>query len=172
MGTAALVIAILSLVIAVFSLGWQVAAWLLETGRVRVKLQHGVVGWNGIVVGDVHRDGRPRDLAPLRSQGAEGPEILAIKVTNVGRSHVTVTRYGTRAPKSKNELVPVADVMGPSLPHRLEPGESETWWMNMDGVRALVHASKVLAPRERRVDMFVETGLGRTLYTSRRIVIK
>jgi len=37
----ALVLAVLSLVIAAAALGWQIASWLLEAGRVRVQLRVG-----------------------------------------------------------------------------------------------------------------------------------
>lgn len=99
MSTAALLVSCISLVVSGLALGWQIAMWLLNGGRIRTRLMHGVVGRGGVAVGPVKRDSRRLNLGSLRSQGWNGPEVLGIEVTNVGRARVQVTRLRHSARK-------------------------------------------------------------------------
>lgn len=93
MDTATLSIALFGAVVATLSLGWQVAAWVLEGRRVRVTLRHGLMAHGRSATGAVGRDCKPQDLGILRAQGMDGPEVVAITVTNLGRSPVTISKY-------------------------------------------------------------------------------
>ncbi|RBM16595.1 phosphoribosylamine--glycine ligase [Prauserella sp. PE36] len=169
----AFVTGLAGLVLAAMSLGWQIASWLLSGGRVKAKLRHGVIGWNGTaaVVGDVQRDGKPNDIAPVRAQGGNGPEVLALEVANVGRAAVTITSYEARLKGTGTAFGPIRDHMGPQLPHRLQPGERATWYIEMQSVRALVHAGQVIAKGAREVDMAVTLGTGKRVATPTRIIV-
>jgi hypothetical protein len=181
MDIAAFVFAAVSLAVSVFSVGWQVAVWLFDAGRVRVVLRHGLLTRSAAITSKVvgtrrgglfapsRKPGRGiSDLDSIRSQGLDGPEVLAIAVTNTGRVPVTVAKYGTKLAEAA-ELSPHADHLGPALPFRLEPGTTETWFVKMDAVRRFVHAGQVLKEGARDVTMFAELGSGKTVITRDRL---
>jgi hypothetical protein len=166
---ATFVIAVVGLVIATSSLGWQVAAWLLSAGRVRVQLRHGIIGRRGTGLYNVPRSGEPVDVDSIWRHGFTGPEVLAVKVVNWGRGPVTVTRYRLGIPGSSESLVihRESDNIGPKLPARLEQHESETWAVDMELVRVFVNPSGVVPTRKRRVQMTVELATGARRTTRR-----
>lgn len=141
---AALLVACTSLALAAASLGWQVAAWQMDGRRTRVTLVHGLMNGRSVYTGKVGRDGRPRDLTSLRRQGIDGPELIGVAVTNVGRAPVRVDRYGIELVKGGYSLTPVAEAIGPELPYRLAPGETETWYARVDSASALVAAARAV----------------------------
>lgn len=144
---AALLVASSSLVLAAASLGWQVAAWLMDGRRVRVTLLHGLLSAGGVYAGKVERGGRPRDLASLYRQGLHGTEVIGVAVTNVGRAPVRIDRYSIALAEGGMSFTPVADAIGPALPHRLPPGETETWYAEADSARALVSSVRAVGRR-------------------------
>jgi hypothetical protein len=171
MSTAAFALAIVSLLVAALSLGWQVASWALSGRRVKVRLLHGVEGRGGFATGLVKRDGSPRRLDSLRAQGWNGREVLAIEVINVGRSPVTVTSYSVLAVGTGAAYKPVGDAIGPILPYRLEPGESETWYSDMNDARALIHALASINKRASKVLMTVTLGTQTERKTRRTLTV-
>lgn len=158
MSTAAFAVALVGLLVAALSLGWQIASWALSGRRVRVVLQHGVQGRGGFAIGPVERNSAPRRVDTLRSQGWDGPEVLAIEVINVGRSTLTVRTYSVHAIGSGMSYTPIGDVIGKPLPFRLEPGESETWYSDMQDARALVSSLPALGKSATHVNMSVSLG--------------
>jgi hypothetical protein len=178
MDIAAFVFAAVSLAVSVFSVGWQVAVWLFDAGRVRVVLRHGLLtrsaaitskvgtGGGGLFAPGAHSPGMSAsDLENIRSQGHDGPEVLGIAVTNSGRVPVTVTKYGAKLTGTGLEFSPLADQLGPALPCRLEPGTTELWLVEMDTVRRFVHAGQVVKQGARDVTMFAELGTGKVAMT-------
>lgn len=161
----AVVLSALSFALACLALGWQVASWLLSGGRVKATLKHGVLGPGSAVTRPVGRSGGLMSLATLHAQGFIGTEVLAVDVANVGRAPVTVARYSGRLLGAGVSFVPVADAMGPALPCRIDPGESQTWYADMAAVRALVATGQELQAGARQVRMAVELGTGKTVET-------
>jgi hypothetical protein len=138
MNVASLVLGICGVVLASLSLGWQAATYVLTGGRVKVRLRVGGLGDGGIVIAP------PNSLNAnwweyLASQGYPRP-IGAVTVANVGRQPVTVARWGLKSGLGLS-LYPAADSIGPSLPHRLEVGESETWAVDIAPVQAFIQAA-------------------------------
>jgi hypothetical protein len=180
---AALIVAIAGVVLSSLALGWQIASWLLTAGRVRLTLKHGALTGAMSYLKDVRRGpARAADLS--LDPGAAATEVLAVVVRNVGRLPVTVERYGAElwgaagsgslirraSPTRLLALQPIGDAIGPGLPHRLEPGTSETWLIRMDDVRAAVYATKGSNLGDARsCGMFVELGNGRTVRTRHNI---
>lgn len=171
MTVAAFVAGMTGVALSALSLGWQIASWLLSAGRVRATLRYGVLGMGGVVLRDADGGSAPVTVDDLQRQGANGPDVLAVKVSNIGRAPVTVASYSVRHVASGMSFVPIGEAMGPALPHRMEPGESKTWLAQMDTVRALVHASQVIRGGS-LVNMTVELGTGKIVTTRGRLEVR
>lgn len=162
--------AILGLLVAAMSLGWQVCSWIYDGRRVRVALVHGVLGQTMVAAGRVGRDRKPRPVAPMRQQGFTGSEVIGIAVTNVGRAPVRIDRYSAGLVRGGMSLSPVGNAIGPALPFRLPPGETETWYAHADDARALIEATRSIGrAASLHVYMSVELGTGDTVRARRTI---
>lgn len=170
---AALLVACTSLVVSGLALGWQVAMWLLNGGRVRTRLMHGILGRGGVAVGPVKRDGRPLDLEAMRSQGWDGPEVLGIEVTNTGRARIQVTGYGIQqGSRGMSVKYPAGNHLSPELPSWVEPGSSATWYSELTDGTALIYALNLSQkPGTRELRMTVALGTGKNIVTRRRVYI-
>lgn len=155
-GNWALVVAGLSLLVSGLSLGWQIASWLMSAGRVKATLHHGLLTPDFAYTREVGRDGAPAPLEGFQGQRIRGREVLGIEVINVGRAPVKVARYQVALARTGATATPLADSIGPDLPHRIEPGESATWYVEMDSVRGLVYAGQVIQKGAREVYMTAE----------------
>lgn len=170
---ASLIIAIISLVLAAGSVGAQLGTWVLDGGRSRLTLLHGVVGMGGIVSGPVGRDGSPLDLRTVQAQGPTGDELVGVRVANVGRAPLRVTSYGVKLVRPGLAFTPLGDAIGPSLPCTIEPGSSETWYAQMRSARALVAAAGALGtPVSDNIYMTVSLGTGRVRRTRRTLIVR
>lgn len=172
MTIAAFVLATLSLLIAALSAGWQVYAWVLDGRRVRLTLVHGVFGRGGVATGLVGRDRLPKDVSQVRSEGFDGFEVLGVSVTNVGRAPVRIERYGVELTKGGMSHLPVGDLMGPDLPFRLPPGETETCYAKVEDARPLVYATRgIRRVVSDDVRMVVKLGTGDEKRTRRSVIV-
>lgn len=186
MEIATLFIAVAGVLLSALSLGWQAATHVLTGGRAQI----------GLRIGAIHHTGRGMLTARPESLGRECYEqcaqqgytrpVICVQVRSVGRMPITVERWGivastrseggsllsrVEAERTRGqgmEFLPVADSIGPPLPHRLEAGgASETWAIDGESVSALVAAtagafklpSVVIRGK-------VELGSGRTLVTA------
>ena len=162
----ALVIASISLLVAGLSLGWQIAQWLLSAGRPKAKLLHGVQGRGGLATGPVEKSGEPRNFESLREQGFNGPEIIGVQVTNHGRAPVTVDRIALCTRGGTMRFMPQGELIGPQMPHRLEAGTNESWYVDADLTNSLVAASRnALDEHISGVYMTVALGTGKSITT-------
>lgn len=135
MEIATLVIAIIGLILAVVSLLWQAATFVLSGPRVKVRLREGIRGdHGGALLGPIENytaDG----LAALTAQGYS-EHVLGIEVVNTGRLPATIRtwglRFGNRAVYTHN-----LDPRNPPLPHRLEPATSEVWYVPVANLQEL-----------------------------------
>lgn len=110
-----LVIALIGLVAALVSLGWQVASWLLSGPRVRAGISHGVM---------------------TMSDGSIGPPCIAVEARNVGRAEASLVSWGLRLPDGGTFVPPMSPGTwwGPSLPHPLAGGHSVTWLVDIGSI--------------------------------------
>ncbi|WP_156794808.1 phosphoribosylamine--glycine ligase [Curtobacterium sp. BH-2-1-1] len=169
---AALIVSALSLLTGAAALGWQISSWHYDGRRVRVRLLHGGIGTATAVVGKVGRDGRPKDLSSAIDQGLVAREVIGIAVTNVGRAPVRIDRYSLHPVGGPVSLTPHGDAVGPELPFRLPPGETETWYAYADDARRLTHSAHSIGHiTSRRFYMSVELGTGDTKRTKREVRI-
>lgn len=166
---AALLVACLSLVVASLALGWQIASWHMDGPRVRLKLKQAVGGNGGIASAIVERNGKLRDMSTMRQQGWDGPDLIGVEVTNVGRSRVQVVRTAVELRRGgMTASFPRGNQWSPPLPHWVEPGTTETWFADIDDARALVSTTRdVVDNRAGGVHMSIELGDGRQLRTKR-----
>src|SRR5688572_4435608 len=109
-------VAVVAAILASLSLGWQAATHVLTGGRIKVWLKIGAMNSRGLLTGDpsAMRDDWFTELAV---QGYQQP-IAAVRVANVGRQPVTIQRWGLECPLGVS-MYPVAESIGPTLPHRL-----------------------------------------------------
>ena len=160
---AALLVAVVGLLVAALSLGWQVSSWLLEGGRVRVRLLHGLAGPHGAAVGVVRRDHSPHNLSSTIAPGMDDVEVIGVAVTNVGRSTVRIDGFSATLKGSPFSIRPIrGTLIGRELPHRLESGETERWYLPLSELEALATAIGGVAGRRaaRLVVADVELGSG------------
>lgn len=66
-------------------------------------------------------------------------------------------------------LRPVGDIVGPPLPFKLEPGESETWYSDARDARALLSSLAAIGRTSRSVRMAVSLGTGQERATRRKL---
>jgi hypothetical protein len=149
---ATLVIAVLGVVLSVASLTWQAATFILSGSRVRADLKHGARNAAGVV------HGSPRSMQQqLPSLAAQGftEEVIGIEVHNVGRLAATVDRVSAAlAGGMKYNFL--SDVVGPSLPHRLEPQSSASWFAPAAPVRQAVAVSAEVLKRPDPCEAWME----------------
>jgi hypothetical protein len=166
MSTAALIVAIVSLVLAAGSLAWQAASFALSGARVKVALRHGAVGPGGALTSQPGK-------FDVRRAAEEGftLEVLAIEIINVGRMGVSVTRIGTRFSNGMG-FFETTNRLNPGLPFRLDPQTNQTFYVSMEPVRAAVYsAQEVLGAGVVRVRGTVELGNGKTVQTGESLQI-
>jgi hypothetical protein len=125
-------------VLASLSLGWQAATYVLTGGRITVELRVGGLG-NGAMATSLPETLSQDWLENLASRGFSRP-IAAITVANIGRQPVTVARWGLKSGLGMS-MYPVAESIGPDLPHRLDIGEAATWAVDMRAVQAFINAT-------------------------------
>lgn len=171
MSQAALLVACLSLVLSGLALGWQVALFLLNGGRVRTQLKHGVFGQGRVAAGPVKMDGQRLQLSSLRAQGWTGPEVLGVEVTNTGRARVQITAFGIRqGRKGIAAYYPSGNSYSPTLPAWIEPGSSSTWYAELQDGAALIHATGRVGRRGvNELRMTITLGTGKAIVTRRRL---
>ncbi|WP_065425947.1 hypothetical protein [Micrococcus luteus] len=138
----AVFVASLSFVVASLSLGWNIAQWLLSDGRAKVTLLHGLQTSDGAYIGPVSKNGSGLDLEVLRSQGIHGTDVVGIEVANTGRTGLTVQKIALHPRHGSSVFVPIDQLVGPRLPHRLEPGTNDTWLIPTDIAQQLVRVSQ------------------------------
>lgn len=98
--------------------------------------------------------------------------MIGIAVTNVGRAPVRIDRYSAVLQRGGMSFSPVADAVGPGLPFRLAPGETETWFALADDAHRLGSSMRAIG-RNVSDDVFmsVELGTGDTVRTRRRVAL-
>lgn len=162
-----LVVAIVGVSLALASLAWQAATFVLSGSRVRVALRRGAlrrtVGGAARALGPLQP--RAKDYAVMRSQGFTD-EILAVEVRNVGRMAVSVEDVAATTEDGWS-FQRAADPENPALPHRLEPGAKETWHVELSVFQHLVDTDG----KQREAWMTVELGTGKVLRTKQTTLI-
>jgi hypothetical protein len=155
--TTTLVIAVIGLVLAVASIVWQAAAFRLSGARVKVQLREGALGHGYVATG-------PPGTQPMSALARQGfdTEILAVLVRNKSRMPITVERVQARF-ETGMAIGHTVQVGQTTLPHRLEGGASDTWFVDMGTIRRVIPVLKTPKHEHRsgmKVRMEVELGDG------------
>jgi hypothetical protein len=153
------VIAVLGLVLALLSLGWQVVAFTRSGSRVGVTMRAGLYGRAGMVQLGEGAFPSPEDLARLGPEGFQMPVLIAT-ITNSGRLPVTVQqcRWGTKS----CVVTPTRHIAGDTFAHRLDVHDQCTAVIDLGSVSVVLGTnSDVLKDHSRDVWPVVELGNGR-----------
>jgi hypothetical protein len=161
-----LVVAIVGVSLALASLAWQAATFVLSGSRVRLTLRRGAL--RRTVGGVARMSGlqlSASDYAVMHKQGFT-EEILLVEVRNRGRMAVSVEDVSATTEDGWG-FQRAADPENPSLPHRLEPGAKETWHIELSVFQHLVNTDG----KQRKVWMRVELGTGKVLRTKQATLV-
>ncbi|MFC6160282.1 phosphoribosylamine--glycine ligase [Kribbella jiaozuonensis] len=167
MDVVTLIIAILGFVIALVSCVWQIATWFWSTARPRATMMHGIIvgpGTGTAMVGPIGKNGAPFPVKQMRRQGYNGPEIIGIEVVNHGRAPMTVTKFGLKH-ESGVGFVPIGEAIGPTFPHRIEAGASQSWFAPIEMIREGVSAASDVWKTGRAVSIEATLATGKTIKT-------
>jgi hypothetical protein len=130
----------------VLTVGETAARLGMSRGELEALIDRGALDTLPIEFGHVlptHEVARFSGPALGCAQGFTRP-IVAVEVRNVGRLTVTATSWRVATRPGGMALQPAGASIGPSLPHRLEGGETATWAVDMAPVKALVDATSTL----------------------------
>ncbi len=151
---ASLVFSLLSVVFTGLTAWWTWRAW---ARRLRVRALFGLGGRGGVASST--KVPEPRELERLIDQGYQDP-LIGVEVRNTGVSPITVEKWSIDGGTTVL-ITPIADQIGPNLPHTIPGGSSATWWTPFENVRSLhVASSDVLSKRVESVRAVVELGDG------------
>jgi hypothetical protein len=134
--TAALVVAVIGLSLAIASLVWQAATFSLSGPRVRVYLAEGL---RNPVTGALMLS--PLDAYPahtLQQLQASGfsEHVVGVQAVNHGRLAATVVGWSLDFGAGPSHVNP-GDPRNPPLPYRLESHSDATWYTQLDPLRAM-----------------------------------
>ena len=159
---ATLYIAVTGLALSVVSLTWQVVQHVLSGSRIKAFLKGGSLGPGGAVTGEVAKV----NLAALAREGFAQP-VLALEAVNVGRLPVNVTGWGIDF-DGEFSFQQTNFSPNPSLPYRLEPGASVTFYCLLDdAIRGQsAFRAAVKSTLRDRVRGKVSLATGKTIYSN------
>jgi hypothetical protein len=153
---ATLVIAVVGAITGVGSLVWNVASHALTGARVKAELQPGFFGHGGVITTnwDNFRQDDPPDPGFDRA-------VLVVKARNVGRLPASVTGWSVVI--GATELSHVGGAWNKPLPHRLEGGEDNSWYVEFGQVEAIIRTLVATNMPPDKLAAKVSLGDGRTI---------
>jgi len=157
------VVAAIGLVLAVASLAWNVAQFLLTGGRAKVELIRGVLTQNGVITLPLNKR-MERELARLAVEHGFTEQVIGVIVTNTGRAPVRVQRWGITCPGTATYWVG-GESIGTDFPATIEGGAQQTWVAPMKPAAALAYAAAGISTDNPPVHGTVELGTGKSLLT-------
>ncbi len=121
MSVAGFVLGVIGTVLAVISLGWQVAVYRRQRPRPKLTPVIGRLTPDGLVTNDASCDVR-ESLAAVADQLEDIPLIIGVKVVNAGRTPFGVSGWAIRTDPDGTSLVPVEKpIAGADVPHEIPP---------------------------------------------------
>ncbi|MBX9641460.1 MAG: hypothetical protein K2X97_17535 [Mycobacteriaceae bacterium] len=121
MGVAGLVLGVIGTVLAVLSLGWQLAGYSQQRPRPKLTPVIGRLTPDGLVTNDASSDVR-ESLAAAAEQLEDIPLIIGVKVVNAGRAPFHVAGWAIRSDPDGTSLAPIEKpIAGADVPHDIPP---------------------------------------------------
>jgi hypothetical protein len=154
-----LVVAIAGFALATASLVWQGATFALSGSRVKVTMLAGGLGPGGAVV-------YPASQGRRELPAGYNERVLAINARNVGRLDVSVNRVGAVF-DNKIEFLHPNYPANKALPHRLQHGSDETWYLPWATLVDVAHA----AGTPLGVRLYVELGTGKRVVSREHVEV-
>lgn len=162
------VVAGLAFLLAVVSLGWQIASWRMSGPRVSVRLLVG--GLRGTTHASVtvraDKDWRA-NLTEFRNEGMT--PLVGVEVVNSGRAATSVT--GVQGALDSGQRFGTLDnPLGKPLPHRLDSHDSGVWFLPLSDATEIIDAVRRQPdkyPIPTRLTMRIDLGGGNTIETER-----
>ncbi|MFK0160063.1 hypothetical protein ACIQVK_49405 [Streptomyces sp. NPDC090493] len=144
-----LIISIIALCFTIANVTWQIARFLLEGPRIRVRMKVGAVGRGSLISVPVEN---VKDLnetfASFESQGFS-QLVLVVEVANHGRLGVQLLDFGIDVPKGVSiKVVNDNAITDTPMPYVLEPHQEGTWAMPFEYVENFARTCKETWPRE------------------------
>ena len=155
---ATLVIAVLGLVLSMVSLAWQAATYVLSGSRVRAELMHGAGNADVVVSG-------PPGWKRVAAHGLD-EEVIGIEVRNVGRMAASIDSVHAALPRGTKTTM-LQSIVGPPLPHRLDPQGVASWFLPMAQVRATVGTTAEVFKRRNPSKVWMEVTVAGNVVKSR-----
>jgi hypothetical protein len=164
----ALAIAVLAFGLAVGSLAWQVAAFMLTGGRIKLEPISGLATVTGGGMMSFEPDSLPREsLKKLNDEGYTRP-VAGVTVRNVGRMPVTLTGMWVVIEPTDVTYNPLGAVLGPKFSHRLDAGEIARWAVDSSIISAASRAQLKSSGRSgESFTIHIQLGNGKTHKTPR-----
>jgi NAD(P)-dependent dehydrogenase (short-subunit alcohol dehydrogenase family) len=139
----------------------------LQGARPKLTPVIGMLTAGGIVTNDATRDVRDAIRAAAEQLPA-GPLVIGVKVVNAGRAPFHVAGWELRADPHGAAFALLDDPIGsPTVPCDILAGAQKTFFMHLDGARALASGCEVIGGKPQRIVVTVSSG-GRT-YVSKAV---
>lgn len=149
------------------ALGITISQFWLSGARLRVKITAGWLGADRRVAHNV----KTWDPVDARMVGRPATRILAVTAVNRGRMATTINAWGVIIGKRMEDTAPRMPP-NPKLPVRIEPGESETFVIQLEDVITAHYAAPVaMGRRTGKVRGRIRLGDGRALRSRRSLTI-
>jgi hypothetical protein len=153
-----LVVAVLGLLLSIVSLIWQAATYVLSGSRVRAELKYGSRNADVVVSG-------PAGWRRFAAQGLD-EEVIGIEVRNVGRMAASIDSIHAALPRGTKTTM-LQSIIGPPLPHRLEPQSVASWFLPLEPVRAIVGTAAEVFKRRNPSQVWMEVMVAGKVVRSR-----
>ncbi|MFF4856468.1 hypothetical protein ACFY2N_16405 [Streptomyces rubiginosohelvolus] len=143
-----LIISIIALCVSISNVAWQLARYLLEGPRIRVRLKVGALGRDNLVSMPVENVKNLNEtFASLESRGFTQP-VLVVEVVNHGRLGVQLLDFGVDVPKGLSLKVVENIITDTPMPYVLEPHQEARWAVPFEYVANFAMACKETWPSE------------------------
>jgi hypothetical protein len=155
---AGFVLGLVATVLAVVSIGWQMATLRLQRPRPKLTAVIGQLTPAGLVTNDASSDVREL-LADAADQAEDSSLIIGVKVVNAGREPFHVAGWAIRADPDGTSLVPIEKpIAGADVPHDIPPRGSAVFLTELQHAQRFADAAAGTEGQSPRIVLTVSSG--------------